>query len=285
LGAQCGQPVGTYALVFGAAVVARGISARFLGLQSEPKPIPLGETRISPRAIQQHMRSAGHGRLLIYLLALQSSVWIAAPYFTPYMLGPLGLDYGTFAALTASAFLARIFAMPALGRAAHRSGTRRVLWLGSLGIVPLPALWLVSDSILWLLFLQLLGGVSWAAFELATLLSFFEHIPPHARTSVLSVYNLAYATAIVTGGAVGGAILALGNHAGPAYAALLLVSTLARLASLAMLRGAPDVVPPVEQPPALRTLSVRPSAGALQRPVLPSLPNDDASAWGKRAPS
>ncbi|MBW2426758.1 MAG: MFS transporter [Deltaproteobacteria bacterium] len=276
--APLGEPVGAYALVFGAALVARVVSARFLGLQSEPQPVPLGETRISPRAIRQHVQSGGHGRLLAYLLVFQSSVWIAAPYFTPYMLGPLGLDYATFAALTASAFLARILALPALGRAAHRSGTRRVLWLGSVGIVPLPALWLISDSLPWLFFLQLLGGFSWAAFELATLLSFFEHIPPHSRTSVLSVYNLAYAAAIVAGSAIGGAILALWSQCWSAYAALMVVSTLARFASLATLRGTPDVVPPIEQPPALRTLTVRPSAGALQRPVLPTLPDDDAGA-------
>jgi MFS family permease len=284
LGAQRGEPVRAYALVFGAALVARGISARFLSLQSEPKPAPLGETWISPGAIRRHVRSGGHGRLLAYLLVFQSSVWIAAPYFTPYMLGPLGLDYGTFAALTGSALLARIVALPTLGRAAHRFGTRRILWLGSLGIVPLPALWLVSHSLPWLLFLQLLGGVSWAAYELATLLSFFEHIPPHSRTSVLSVYNLAQAMAIVTGGAVGGLLLGLGGHAGPSYLPLLIVSALARLASLAMLRGVPDVVPPMAQPPALRTLSVRPSAGALQRPVLPALP-DEAPSTDRPAPA
>jgi MFS family permease len=275
LGARHGEPVSVYALVFGAALLARGISTRYLGLQSEPRPVPLGETRISPRAIRQHVRSGGHGRLLVYLLVFQSSVWIAAPYFAPYMLGPLGLDYVTFTALTGTAFLARIFALPALGRYAHRFGTQRVLWLGSLGIVPLPALWLVSDSVVWLFLLQILGGISWAAFELATLLSFFEHIPPHSRTSVLTVYNFAYAVAIVAGSALGGLILDLGDHGEPSYLALLLVSTAARLVSLTLLRGAPNIVPSTSEPLPLRILSVRPSVGALQRPILPGLPNGD----------
>jgi MFS family permease len=271
-GARRGEPLPAYALVFGVAMLSRLLSARFLGMQSEPQPVPLGDTRVSPRAVADHLRVGGHGRLLAYLLVFQSSVWIAAPYFTPYMLGPLGLDYSEFAALTGTAFLARIAALPALGRLAHRSGTRRLLWLGSLGIVPLPALWLVSDSLAWLFLLQLLGGTMWAAFELATLLSFFEHIPLHARTSVLSVYNLAYAVAIVGGGAVGGWLLGLGGRGTSAYAAVLAFSTAARLLSLVMLRGAPDVVPAATRPPTLRTLSVRPSAGALQRPVLSALP-------------
>jgi MFS family permease len=190
------------------------------------------------------------------------------------MLGPLGFDYATFALLTGVSFLARVLALPALGRLAHGGGTRRVLWIGSLGIVPLPMLWLVSDSIAWLFALQIGAGVSWAAFELATLLSFFEHIPHHARTSVLSVYNLAYALAIVVGGAIGGAILYLGDRSAGAYVVLLVASSGARLASLPLLRGVRNVVPPEAAPPPLRSLSVRPSAGALQRPVLPALPED-----------
>jgi MFS family permease len=274
LGARRDEPITAYALVFAAAMLARGVSARFLALQSEPHPVPIGETRISPRVIWSHVRTGGHGRLLTYLLVFQASVWIAAPYFTPYMLGPLGLDYLAFAALTGSAFVARVVALPALGRLAHRSGTRRLLWLGSLGIVPLPVLWLASDSLAWLFLLQIVGGVGWAAFELGTLLSFFEHIPQHARTSILSVYNFAYALAIVGGGAIGGVILTLGVDTGPAYLVLMVVSTAARLVSLPLLRAAPNLLPSATRPPAMRTLTVRPSVGALQRPVLSALPGD-----------
>jgi MFS family permease len=273
-GTRSGEPVRVYAIVFGLALLARMLSTRFLGMQSEPKPVPLGDTRISPRAIRDHVRVGGHGRLLAYLLLFQSGVWIAAPYFTPYMLGPLGLDYVEFTILTGSAFLSRIFALPLIGHLAHRHGTRKVLWFGSVGIVPLPMLWLVSDSMFWLLPLQLVSGAVWAAFELATLLSFFEHIPHQSRTSVLSVYNLAYALAIVGGGAIGGLVLDLGDRTQAAYVTLLAISTLARFAFLPMLRGAPDVVPRSTRPPALRTLSVRPSSGAVQRPVLPALEDD-----------
>jgi MFS family permease len=162
-----------------------------------------------------------------------------------------------------------------IGRFAHRYGTRRLLWLGSVGIVPLPCLWLVSHHFAWLFALQLLSGMSWAAFELATLLSFFEHIPQNARTSILSVYNLAYATAIVGGGAIGGAILDVAGRGPGAYVILLVTSSVARGIGLTMLRGAPNVVPRETKPPAMRTLGVRPSAGAFQRPVLPTLEEDE----------
>lgn len=277
-GERSGAPLYAYAMVFAMAALARLVSAHSLGRQSEPRPVPLGETRISPGVIRAHIAEGGHGRLLAYLLVFQSSVWIAAPYFTPYMLGTLELDYVTFGALTGTAFLARIFVYPVFGQIARRSGTKRLLWLGSVAIFPLPALWLVSDSLPWLFFLQLLGGSAWAAFELATLLSFFEHIPAHGKTSVLSVYNLAYALAIVVGSSLGGVILSLFGRGPEGYAALFASSTLCRIASLLLLPGLSDTVPADAHTPPLRTLGLRPSAGAVQRPVLSALEDRETGA-------
>jgi len=275
-----------YVVAFGVAFAARAISAFYLSRQSEPAPVPIGDTRVSPAAIREHLRSGGHGRLLAYLLTFQVSVYVAAPYFTPYMLGPLGYDYVGFTALTGAAFLARVIALPLLGRVTKRAGTRRVLVHASAWIVPLPVAWLVSDSFVWLFAVQLWSGVAWAAFELASLLSFFEHIPERMRTSILSAYNLANAVAIVIGSVAGGFLLDAAGGGATAYAMLLFASAAARLAALPLLRGAPDVSPASDRPPALRTIALRPSAGALQRPVLSTLDDgeesDDALESGER---
>jgi len=275
----------SFALVFAVACAMRGLSAYFLASQSEPRPIPLGDTRISAAAFVEHAREGGHGRLLVYLLVLQLAVWIAAPFFTPYMLGTLGLSYAQFTSLTGIALAARIAALPRLGRFAHRRGTRRLLWLGALGVIPLPALWLVSDAFAWLLTLQVFAGVAWGAFELATLLSFFEHIPETRRTTVLSMYNLASALAIVGGSLIGTALLRSFDHAGGAFALVFLVSSSMRVLALFFLRRAPDVSTPDELMP-LRTLAVRPSAGAIQRPVLAGLSDAETepAAPQRRAP-
>ncbi len=267
-----GVELNGYAIIFCLAFLARVTSATLLSQQSEERPVALGETRISPRAIRTHLQSGGHGRLLGFLLLFQSGVWIAAPYFTPYMLGPLGLDFVEFTALTGTAFAARILVLPAVGRLARRRGTLRLIQISSVAIVPLPALWLVSDSLTWLFALQMFGGAAWAAFELATLLSFFEHIPETARTSLLSAYNLAYALAIAIGTAIGALILQLGGEGVWAYGLLFAVSVAARFLSLGLLRGLPEVALE-DRPPTLRTVGLRASSGGLQRPVF--LASDD----------
>ncbi len=277
--------VETYAWAFTVALTARAASVVFLTRHSESEPVPIGDTRISLPAIREHVARDGHGRLLAYLVAFQVSVWIAAPYFVPYMLGPLGLDYAEFALLTGVAFLARIAVLPALGKMARAVGTRRILWIGSIGIVPLPILWLVSDSFLWLLGLQLVAGAAWAAFELATLLSFFEHIPQQSRTSVLSAYNLVNAAAIAGGSLLGAMVLRALGETPVAYTAILMLSSLARLVSLSLLRGTSNVIPPAGSSLPLRTLSLRPSAGAVQRPVLAGLPQEATEAMHESRPS
>jgi MFS family permease len=272
-----GWPMAAFALIFSLALGSRVLSATFLASQSEPQPAPIGETRISPETIRNHIRTGGHAKLLLYLLVFQLSVWIAAPYFTPYMLGPLGLSYAEFTWLTATAFMSRVLVLPALGSAARRWGTRRLLSLASFGIVPLPALWLVSDSFAWLIVLQLLSGAVWAGFELASLLSFFERIPPRGQTSVLTVYNLANALAIVGGSAIGGFLLGQHWPGFDGFMIVLVVSSSARLLSLALLRGVSETVEP-DSIPSLRTLSVRPSTGAVQRPILMERESPSSSA-------
>lgn len=269
VGVAHGEPVAPYALLFGLACLARLVSSFCLFSQSEPTPVPIGETRISPAIIARHVRTGGHGRLLAFLLAFQLGVWVAAPYFTPYMLGPLGLGYFEFTVLTTSAFAARIVAYPLVGALSARWGTRRVLLLATSGIVPLPLLWLVSDSFWWLFALQLLGGTVWAAFELGTLLSFFERIPLHGQASVLTVYNLANATAIVLGSVVGAGVLDTFASPTTGFIVLMCVSSLARLAATPLLRSLPDAPRPERLPP-LRVLSARPSTGGVQRPILES---------------
>jgi MFS family permease len=270
-GARWGEPVRIFAAVFAIALAARVLSARMLAAQSEPLPVPIGQTGVSPRAIRDHLQTGSHGRLLLYMLLFQMSVWIAAPFFAPFMLGPLGLSYVEFTGLTATAFVARVVALPVLGRLVARVGTRRAIWLGSVGIVPLPILWLVSDSFAWLMVLQIAGGVAWAMFELASLLAFFEHIPIRGRTSVLTVYNLASALAIALGGGIGATLLYLLPQEPTGYFVLLALSSVARFACLPLLRGIGDQTVGSEVP-TLRTISVRPSSGGIQRPVIPSLP-------------
>jgi MFS family permease len=240
-GAGAERRLETFAALFALALLARAVSARFLASQSElPAASPAADAvGISPAAFVSTFREPTHGRLLLYLIGIQLAVHVSAPYFTPFMLGPLDLAYGQYAVLTGTAFVARIVALPALGSFAHRAGSRRLLWIGSLGIVPLPPLWLVSQHFAWLMLVQVAAGLAWGAFELATLLAFFDDIPERERTRVLSIYNLANALAVVLGASAGALLFRAFGPALAGYAVLFVVSSLLRFAGLLWLRRQP----------------------------------------------
>jgi MFS family permease len=216
--------------------------------------------------------------VLAYLLGMQLAAHIAAPYFTPYMLGPLALGYEQFTVLIAASFLARIAILPGLARLAKHRGSRFILVAGALGIVPLPVLWLVSNDFVYLVALQLVSGCAWAAVEYASLLSFFEGIDERYRASVLSYFNLANATALAAGSLLGGALLGGLGDSPHLWAWLFAASSLARLAILPLLglttrtRVPPE---PLKEPLRLGTVALRPAAGAVQRPMLAAPPRKE----------
>lgn len=276
------RPLGAFAVLFALAAAFRLASARYLASQSEPVALPAQLQHVGFAGFLRGLRQGAGSRLLSYTLTTQLVVHVAAPFFTPYMLEQLSLSYAAFTAITAAAFLGRILALPLLGRLAHRVGAQRVLWLGAFGVVPLPVLWLVSGSVPYLVTLQLLAGMAWGAFELATLLAIFDQIEPRVRISVLTYYNLATAGAVVAGSLLGTVLFREAGPGAAAYVAVFVASTLGRLVPLLILRGARPV-PGDELPTATRTLAVRPNAGGLQRPVLAGMEGPPAPDGEPRA--
>jgi MFS family permease len=277
-GSAAGKPLLAFAVLFGVASLCRVLSASCLFRQSEPVPIPPNMRRISPRAVLKRLKSeGGGGRLLLYMVVVQAAIQISGPYFTPYMLQHLRLTYTDYVSLLASSFVAKIVALPIIGRFAHSVGPRRLLWLGGVGIVPVSGMWIFSDSFGWLLVVQMLAGTVWATWELATFLLFFESIPREERTSLLTLFNLGNAAALVTGALLGALALKTFGATREVYLTLFAASSVARAATLVLLWRVPAMNFAPAQP-GLRTMTLRPSDGAIDPPILPSIPPQEGDA-------
>jgi MFS family permease len=276
-GRSHGVELAVFAALFAAAMTSRLVSAGFLAAQSEAPGLAASHRSLGAKPVWERLRTAGSVRVLTYLIAMKAVTHIAAPYFTPYMLGPLDLSYDRFMTLIAASFVARLAVLPLLGRLAQRRGARSLLWLGGVGIVPLPVLWLVSHDFYYLIAVQLFAGAAWVAIELATTLSFFEGIPEGDRTSVLSAFNLANAAAIAIGALAGAQLFTWVDGSVAGYAWLFAVSSAGRLLTLALLRRTPAATR-VPEGLRLRTLAVRPSGVAVQRPILASASDETSEA-------
>lgn len=271
-----GQEVPIFALLFGTALACRMISTICLSLQSEPFPIP-AEMKFLTLGEQWHRFSRGNsGRLLIFAVGMQVGVFIAGPFFVPYMLKELHFEYHHYAILIGVSYLAKFVTLPWWGKLAHVTGAHKLLWIGGIGLVPLAGAWSISSNYTWLLLIQLLSGTAWAAYELALVLLFFETIPESERTSLLTLYNVANSVALAIGSFIGAAILNGLGLSLNSYLWVFAASTLFRGFTLVLLRRIPMTsVESAEVP--MRPLSIRSSGESLDAPVLPGLPDQTHS--------
>lgn len=259
-----------FLIPFGVALIARLGCAFMHGAIAEPRPIPQPDGESPVRTLLSGEASASGGRLLLYMLCVQATCQIAAPYFTPFMLGERKFSYTTYAMILVASFMGKIIALPFWGRFAKRFGERTLLWIAGIGIIPLAAVWAVNDHPATLITLQLLAGFAWGAYELATFLLLFETIPARQRTRMLTLYNLLNACCVVVGASIGAFLLSHFGGGHRAYGIIFVVSSGARLLTLPLL--ARVHVPVLAfRTIFFRQMSVRPNAGADDRPILSSL--------------
>ena len=228
-----------FAVLFAVSCVCRILSAGCLALQSEPSPIPEDMRFLTLREQWRKFSRGPSGRLLLFAVSMQVGVYVAGPFFVPYMLKELGFDYTDYAILIGVSFVAKFVCLPWWGRLAHRTGALRLLWIGAVGIIPLAGGWVVSSNYWWLLSLQLLGGAAWGAYELALVLLFFETIPENERTSLLTLYNVANSVALAAGSLIGAGLLKWVGISVEGYLTVFAASTLLRLLTILLLRRMP----------------------------------------------
>lgn len=244
-----------FAAMFFCACVCRLVSSRLLSLQSEPIPMPPGQRRVS---FKEMVGRLGHGpdaRLMSYMLAMQVAIHLAHNFFIPYAQEYVRLSEAACFLLIAAPYAGRMAAFSLLGQIAHRFGARWLLWIGGVGLIPISGLWMVSGELWYLLIVQFLAGVAWAAYELGTFLMIWETVPEGERTSIMTTFNLLNSSANTTGALLGG--LMLTTAAANGYHLVFGVALAARLATLVLLwrlhhlirpKSIP-ITPPIEEPP------------------------------------
>ena len=255
-----GRALWGFAALFAIAAVARALSARWIGSQSEEHPPVGGERRVGVMDLLKRFRRSPDGRLILYLISLTATVNIAGPYFNPYMLKHLMLSYTDYTWMIGASFVAKILALGVLSKVSVRIGPRRLLRAGGFGIMITPALWLISSRYDYLIALQVFSGVCWALSEFATFLLLLETIREDERTSLLTIHNFANSVAMVGGSLAGGALFAALGQGSEGYRALFIASTLARAAAMILLVRVTGIDVPVVRL-IVRTISVRPWEG------------------------
>jgi hypothetical protein len=205
-------PIAWYGGLFIAAGSMRAISARFLALQSDTGRVPDDHVHVTLVNFAKRLARDRDGRLIAFMMGMNLAAQIAEPFLPAYF-KHLGMSDARVLGLIAIGFVARAFAQPIWGEIAHRIGVARVLWIGTLGLVPIAILWGLSDSFLALAGVQILFGAFAAAYDLGSLVLSLKHLRENERTSLWSQYQFGNAVVGLLGSVLAGAMLISGSAA------------------------------------------------------------------------
>lgn len=199
-----------FAGLFGVGVLARGSTVVALYAQADLEPPSGGR---GPSELLLGVRRAWHTsqlRVAAYVTALAFGTQLAAPFFTPYMLRELSLDYRSYAALSALSILAKALTFPCCHRLSQRFGLERLLVFGGVGVTLTPLIWASSSGPFVLVLAQLLGGTVWALVEFASYQLLLESAPADLTGEFFAIANSMAGVAQVVGAGAGGYLLSQG---------------------------------------------------------------------------
>jgi len=219
-----------FTVIFSVAMFSRYISCFFLNKMYEPPLEIKKEHYFSFKEFVQRLNVGNFGKYVIFHSSFNFAVFLASPFFPVFMLRDMGFSYITYSIVTTTVPLASMLAVSYWGRRADMIGNRQILQICGLVISVLPAMWLISRNVYFLLVIQSLAGVFWAGFNLCSSNFMYDSVIPEKRTRVISYFHTFNGLAVCVGTFLGGF---LATHIPPVFGHRLLtlfaVSSLLRV--------------------------------------------------------
>jgi MFS family permease len=135
------------------------------------------------------------------------AIFSSSSVVTPFLLVKLEFDYLSFMAAQMALFFGKILALILAKRWVEQFGVRRVLFVGALGMSPLPALWFFVQNTSTAVVLQGFSGFFWGLFEVAWGLVLFSELPSKDKIQLLTWNSFFQTSAILIGTIIGGQLL------------------------------------------------------------------------------
>ena len=197
-----------FSIIFIFGFFSRGISA-FLFTKHYYPPFNFEQKdHIKFSTMIKEIPKSNFGRFTLFVSLLTLGQWIAGPFFSVYMLSDLGFDYSIFILVNVSSSVIALFIFPILGKLSDKFGNVRLLQIGAIIIPLLPILWIFFNTPLGLILgPQLLGGIGWTSFNLATSNFIYDNIAGKMRGAYIAFYNFIIGISILIGGMAGGLII------------------------------------------------------------------------------
>lgn len=193
-----------FMLIFTVAALARLYSAMQLAHMHDPCCAPRPIDWPALPGLWRRLQGADCVRFTLFFAAMQFATAIAAPFFVVFMLRDLGFSYLQYMSATALSVLAQFGTLRMWGRLGDIFGNRLILKVTGTVIPFFPVLWLLSPNFIYVLLLQMLGGLCWAGFSLSAGNYLYDTVNSERRAAYTAVHNVLTQAAIFAGALLGG---------------------------------------------------------------------------------
>jgi hypothetical protein len=157
------------------------------------------------RFVRQQLPTS-FGKFVLAVSLIHLGVNFSGPFFAIYMLNDLKLTYIRYTVLHLTPALTIIATMGVWGKICDRVGCVTPMRLAAFLITILPLMWVITQNYYLLLFNQLVAGIAWGGFMLATFNYTLGALAPTDRVNNISYLNAITFICIFLGALMGGLI-------------------------------------------------------------------------------
>jgi MFS family permease len=178
-----------FAVILGLAVASRVGSALALAGHFEAPYNPPGDAYFSFWSFLRRSGRSNFAHFVYFVSLMTFALQMAAPYFTAYMIRDLGFSYMQYMIAQGVFIGSQFLAMHRWGAFTDRFGNRAALRI-STAISPwIPLLWFLSTDFIYILAIQVLAGLAWAGWFLASSNFIFDAVTPPKRARCAAYFN------------------------------------------------------------------------------------------------
>lgn len=201
-----GKNIMAFSIIFLCAAIFRFASAHYITFMYEShKKFHIPKTfsgLFLPFSFKEENKQFRAIFMAIFLLL--SSTYIAAPYFSIYILKDLKFDYVRYLILSSIGQFLIWFLAKNWGEILDRRGSLFVLKYAFILIPVVSLLWLLNRNFYYLLAVEIFSGIAWGAYAVGSTTIVYEYIEPSLRTRYNSLLIFFTSSAQFFGSLIGG---------------------------------------------------------------------------------
>lgn len=238
-----------FIIIFILAGVCRLISAYYLGQMIDVPVKEVDERKFSYWEFIVRVKESNFVKFILFVSMLNFATFVAAPFFSVYMLKELKMSYSEYTIINTFTALSGLVFLPFWGKFADRFGNVKIVKIVGRLIVLLPLLWIFSKNFFYLIIINIFAGYLWAGFNLAAGNFIFDAVSRDIRTRCVAYFNFTNGLLIFLGSILGGwlATYVPGIISGSPLLTLFFISFVLRLLAVLLLIDKFDEVREVEE--------------------------------------